>query len=345
MTGFVSAALLVDQLQAISPVTGFASATLLAGSAQVLRDNPLVNYGLAVFVIAALVYLAVLQFWVLVRTRKHLREMQDAYREIDIQKSELQMRNKDLTDSLNYACRIQAALLPAEHHIRKIFPDYFIYYRPKHIVSGDFYWFSERDGKYFIAAADCTGHGVPGALMSMIGLELIHKIINDMKVDDTDQVLITMNRELESAFFKEESGKALIKDGIEMGICIIDSKTRVMEFSGAFLPVYIVRDDKLIEIKGDKKNVIQSFAMVSFNRSTFTLQEGDILYLFSDGYADQFGGPENKKFMYRRLRHILLTISKYPLADQQRILDETIVSWMEGHEQIDDMMILGVRPF
>ncbi len=310
-----------------------------------LGDNTVINYAIAVFIVIALIYLAILQFWVLLRTRKHLSEMKSAYNEIDIQRSELQLRNKDLTDSLNYARRIQAALLPAEHHIRKIFSDYFIYYRPKHIVSGDFYWFSERDDKYFIAAADCTGHGVPGALMSMIGLELIQKIINEMKVDDSDQVLLTMNRELESAFFKEESGKALIRDGIEMGICIIDKKTREMEFSGAFLPVYIVRDDKLIEIKGDKKNVVQSFAMVSFNRSTFRLQEGDLLYLFSDGYADQFGGPDNKKFMYRRLRHILLTISKYPLNDQERILDETIESWMDGHDQIDDMMILGVRPF
>ncbi|NLE33528.1 MAG: SpoIIE family protein phosphatase [Bacteroidales bacterium] len=310
-----------------------------------LWDSPVINYAIAVFIVVALVYLAVLQFWVLLRTRKHLSEMKSAYTEIDIQRSELQVRNKDLTDSLNYARRIQAALLPAEHHIRRIFQDYFIYYRPKHIVSGDFYWFSERDNKYFIAAADCTGHGVPGALMSMIGLELIQKIINELKVDDSDQVLLTMNRELESAFFKEESGKAIIKDGIEMSICIIDKKTRLMEFSGAFLPVYIVRDDKLFEIKGDKKNVVQSFAMVSFNRSTFTLEEGDLLYLFSDGYADQFGGPENKKFMYRRLRHILLTISKYPLADQQRILDETIESWMAGHDQIDDMMILGVKPF
>ena len=318
---------------------------LAAALAEGLRDNPVINYAIAVFIVVALIYLAILQFWVLLRTRKHLSEMKSAYSEIEIQRSELQLRNKDLTDSLNYARRIQAALLPSEHHIRRIFPDYFIYYRPKHIVSGDFYWFSERDDKYFIAAADCTGHGVPGALMSMIGLELIHKIINDMKVDDSDQVLLTMNRELESAFFKEESGKPIIKDGIEMSICIIDKKTRVMEFSGAFLPVYIVRDDKLIEIKGDKKNVVQSFAMVSFNRSTFTLQDGDLLYLFSDGYADQFGGPENKKFMYRRLRHILLTISKYPLPDQQRILDETIDSWMEGHDQIDDMMILGVRPF
>lgn len=321
------------------------SSALPGAMAQGIGDNPVINYTIAVFIVLALVYLAVLQFWVLLRTRKHLAELKGAYSEIEMQRAELQLRNKDLTDSLNYARRIQAALLPAEHHIRKIFSNYFIYYRPKHIVSGDFYWFSERNGKYFIAAADCTGHGVPGALMSMIGLELIQKIINELKVDDSDQILITMNKELESAFFREESGKALIRDGIEMSICVIDRKSREMEFSGAFLPVYIVRDDKLIEIKGDKKNVVQSFAMVSFSKSTFRLQKGDMLYLFSDGYADQFGGPDNKKFMYRRLRHILLTISKYPLSDQERILDETIKSWMDDGDQIDDMMILGVKPF
>ena len=319
-------------------------AALLA-LAQNLRDNPVINYAIAVFIVAALIYLAVLQYWVLLRTRKHLREMKAAYDEIDFQREELQLRNKDITDSLTYARRIQTALLPAEHHVKKVFPDHFIYYRPKHIVSGDFYWISERNGKYFIAAADCTGHGVPGALMSMIGLELIQKIIDEMKVDESDEILLTLNRELESAFFKEEDGQALIKDGVEMSICVIDRKSMQMEFSGAFLPVYIVRNDKLIEIKGDKQNVIQSVPGVTFNRSSFTLQKGDILYLFSDGYADQFGGPDNKKFMYRRLRHILLTISKYPLGDQQRILDETITTWMREFEQIDDMMILGIRPF
>ncbi len=313
--------------------------------AQGLRDSQLINYAIAVFIVVALVYLAVLQFWVLLRTKKHLREMQSAYNEIDIQREELQLKNKDLTDSLTYARRIQAALLPAEHHIKKIFSDYFIYYRPKHIVSGDFYWMSERDGRYFIAAADCTGHGVPAALMSMIGLELLHKIINEMKVNASDEILLTLNRELESAFYTAEDGKALIKDGVEMSICVIDRKSKQMEFSGAFLPVYIVRDDKLIEIKGDKQNVVQSYPGITFNRSSFRLQKGDILYLFSDGYADQFGGPDDKKFMYRRLRHILLTISRYPLGDQQRILDETIIAWMRDFEQIDDMMVMGIRPF
>ena len=254
------------------------------------RENLIINYAIAVFITAALIYLAVLQFWVLLRTRKHLRELKAAYDEIEFQREELQLRNKDLTDSLTYARRIQEALLPAEHHIRKILQHYFIYYRPKHIVSGDFYWISERDDKYFIAAADCTGHGVPGALMSMIGLELLNKIINETKVNVSDQILLTLNDELEAAFFKEEDGRALIKDGIEMSICVIDRKTMEMEFSGAFLPVYIVRDDKLIEIKGDKQNVGQLFNAVSFNRSSYKLQKGDILYLFSDGYADQFGG-------------------------------------------------------
>lgn len=319
-----------------------AAAILLAQGG---RENLIINYAIAVFITAALIYLAVLQFWVLLRTRKHLREMKAAYDEIDVQREELELRNKDLTDSLTYARRIQEALLPAEHHIRKILQHYFIFYRPKHIVSGDFYWISERDKKYFIAAADCTGHGVPGALMSMIGLELLHKIINEMKVNVSDQILLTLNDELEAAFFKEEDGRALIKDGIEMSICVIDLTTMEMEFSGAFLPVYIVRDDRLIEIKGDKQNVGQLINGVAFNRSSYTLQKGDILYLFSDGYADQFGGPDNKKFKYRRLRHLLLTISKYPLSDQQRILDETITSWMGDCEQIDDMMIMGIRPF
>ncbi|HUW91652.1 MAG TPA: SpoIIE family protein phosphatase [Bacteroidales bacterium] len=309
-------------------------------------NSIVINYLIAAFFVVALVYLAILQFWVLLRTRRHLAEMKSAYSEINHQSEELQIKNKDITDSLNYARRIQAALLPAEHYIRRISPNYFIFYKPKHIVSGDFYWVSQRSGKLYIAAADCTGHGVPGALMSMIGLELLQKIINEKRVETSDSILMTLNQELESSFYKEEDGRALIKDGIEMSICVINRETREMQFSGAFLPVYIVRHDKLIEIKGDKINVGQTYVNgVSFHKSTYTLEVGDILYLFSDGYADQFGGPENKKFMYRRLRHILLTISKYPLPDQERILDETITSWMQGCEQIDDMMIMGFMPF
>lgn len=302
-----------------------------------------VNIIIYTILFIALLYLAFIHLWVLVRSRRKIREFSSELKVLKEQREDLQLKNKDLTDSLTYARRIQSALLPADHHVRRIIPDHFILYKPKHIVSGDFYWVSQRNGKMFIAAADCTGHGVPGALMSMIGLELLQKIINEMKIDESDEILRALNKELESAFYKEEDGRALIKDGIEMSLCVINRETRELEFSGAFLPVYIIRDDNLIEIKGDKINVGQTFEDVTFNKNRHSLREGDLIYLFSDGYADQFGGPDNKKFMYRRLRHILLTISKYPLDDQKRILDETITSWMRDTEQIDDMMILGFR--
>lgn len=302
------------------------------------------NIIVAAILIITLLYLGFLQFWVLVRNKRHMKDMSSVIENLEEQRQDLQIKNKDLTDSLTYARRIQAALLPADHHVKRILPDHFILYKPKHIVSGDFYWISQRGERLFIAAADCTGHGVPGALMSMIGLELLQKIINEMKINESDKILYALHQELGSAFYKEEDGKALIKDGIEMGLCVINREDEVLDFSGAFLPVYIIREDNLIELKGDKINVGQTTEeAVAFNKSRHNLKKGDLVYLFSDGYADQFGGPENKKFMYRRLRHILLTISKYPLEDQKRILDETITAWMRDNEQIDDIMILGFR--
>lgn len=297
---------------------------------------------LLVLLIAAVIAVLIL---ILIRTSKYLQRMKKAFDELDMQREELQIKNKDLTDSLTYARRIQTALLPSSGMINKLVPDHFIFYRPKHIVSGDFYWVSQIDDRLYLAAADCTGHGVPGALMSMIGLEILQKIINESKMEHTDQVLGALNRELELAFNKEDDGKAAIKDGIEISMCIIDMKSRQMEFSGAFLPVYIIRDEKLLEIKGDKINVGQNSEGVVFTKHTHLLDPSDIVYLFSDGYADQFGGPENKKFMYRRLRHLLVTISKFPMDDQHRILEDTIVSWMSDTDQIDDMMVMGFRLF
>ena len=310
-----------------------------------LRNEISLSY-LSSILILSLVVIAVASLtWLLIRTIKYLRRMKKAFDEIDMQREELQIKNKDLTDSLTYARRIQIALLPSVTMINKLVPDHFIFYRPKHIVSGDFYWLSQTGDKLYMAAADCTGHGVPGALMSMIGLEILQKIINEFKIEHSDKILEELNKELESAFNKEEDGQATIKDGIEMSMCILNTRTREMEYSGAFLPVYIVRDERLIEVKADKINVGQSIEGVVFTRNTLTIEPGDIVYLFSDGYADQFGGAENKKFMYRRLRHLLVTISKFPMEDQRRILEETIVSWMSDTDQIDDMMVMGFKLF
>lgn len=296
------------------------------------------------FLLIAIGIVAVLST-ILLRTTKYLSKMKKAFEEMDLQREELQIKNKDLTDSLTYARRIQTALLPTTGLINKLIPDHFIFYRPKHIVSGDFYWISQRNDRLYLAAADCTGHGVPGALMSMIGLEILSKIIIESKVEHTDDVLGTLNKELEQAFNKEDDGKATIKDGIEISMCIVDMQTQMLEFSGAFLSVYIIRDEKLDEIKGDKINVGQNAEGVVFSRNSYQLEPNDIIYLFSDGYADQFGGPENKKFMYRRLRHLLVTICKFPMDDQRRILEETIIGWMSETDQIDDMMVMGFRLF
>lgn len=301
---------------------------------------------LKTIIIFLLVLIALITLtYLLIKEILNLKKLKKAFEEMDMQREELQIKNKDITDSLIYARRIQTALLPTSSLISKLFLDYFILYRPKHIVSGDFYWISETDDILYLAAADCTGHGVPGALMSMIGLEILQKIINESHTEHSDQILDSLNKELESAFNKEEGGKAAIKDGMEVSMCVINTRTQEMEYSGAFLPVYIAREEKLIELKGDKINVGQSIEDVVFKRNTMKIEKGDIIYLFSDGYADQFGGPENKKFMYRRLRHLLVTISKFPMQDQRRILEETILSWMADTDQIDDMMVMGFRPF
>jgi len=324
---------------------GLLSLTLF--TAGIMGDNNIVSLSLLKTVIIFFLILIVLVTltYLLIREILNLKKLKKAFEEIDMQREELQIKNKDLTDSLTYARRIQTALLPTPALISKLFADYFVFYKPKHIVSGDFYWVSSADDKLYLAAADCTGHGVPGALMSMIGLEILQKIINESRTEHSEQILEALNRELESAFNKDEIGESEIKDGIEMSMCIINRSTKQMEYSGAFLPVYIARDEKLIEIKGDKINVGQSIKDVFFNRHTEKIEPGDIIYMFSDGYADQFGGPENKKFMYRRLRHLLVTISKFPMDDQRRILEETIISWMSDTDQIDDIMVMGFKPF
>ena len=320
---------------------------VIAKTSGIMGDNNIVSLSLIKTIIIFLLILIALVTltYLLLREILNLKKLKKAFEEIDMQREELQIKNKDLTDSLTYARRIQTALLPTPALISKLLTDYFIFYRPKHIVSGDFYWVSATDDKLYLAAADCTGHGVPGALMSMIGLEILQKIINESRTEHSEQILEALNRELESAFNKDEIGESAIKDGIEMSMCIINRRTNEMEYSGAFLPVYIARDEKLIEIKGDKINVGQSIKDVFFNRHTEKIEPGDIIYMFSDGYADQFGGPENKKFMYRRLRHLLVTISKFPMDDQKRILEETIISWMSDTDQIDDIMVMGFKPF
>jgi serine phosphatase RsbU (regulator of sigma subunit) len=280
----------------------------------------------------------------LIKTKKLLRETETALIENETKRVELESKNKSIIDSLNYAQRIQEALLPSEAYFRRYFKESFIFYKPKDIVSGDFYWIGENDDKIFIAAADCTGHGVPGALMSMIGHELLDKIINVDKIFQPDKVLEIMSTGLERTFSREKNVGTIIHDGMDIALCVIDRGKRKIQFSGAFLPLYIIRDSRLIELKGDKYALGMTRPGILYTNNEMNLKKDDIMYLFSDGYVDQFGGSDDKKFMYRRFRYLLMTIYQFPVDDQKSILEENIKTWMGSTPQIDDMLVLGFKP-
>ncbi|MCX6253006.1 MAG: SpoIIE family protein phosphatase [Bacteroidia bacterium] len=295
--------------------------------------------------VIALVYLIIMsQTRRLIKIRKVLKEKEQAMDLIERQKLELEFKNKNITDSLIYAQRIQEARLPSEAYFRNHFEDSFILFKPKDIVSGDFYWIGEKDDKVFVVAADCTGHGVPGALMSMIGLEIIEKTISDDNIEIPSQILAILNKGLGKTFSREKNIGTIIRDGMDIGLCVIDKKRKKIEYAGAFFPLYLIRNNSLIEVKGDKIIIGMNPEGTNYIDHELELMENDILYIFSDGYVDQFGGSENKKFMYRRFRYLLLTIHHFPMIDQKAILEENITTWMGRNVQVDDIMVIGFRP-
>ncbi|HLP72740.1 MAG TPA: SpoIIE family protein phosphatase [Bacteroidales bacterium] len=293
----------------------------------------------------ALVYLILrLQTRLLIQTRRLLKEKEQALETVDRQKAELELKDKNLIDSLIYAQRIQEALLPSEDYFRQRFQDSFILFMPKDIVSGDFYWIGENDDKIFVVAADCTGHGVPGALMSMIGHEIIEKTINDDHIQDPARILAILNKALEKTFSREKNIGTIIRDGMDVGLCIIEKKLRKLHYAGAFFPLYLIRKSTLTEIRGDKLIIGMNPEGHRYTETEYDLMDDDVLYIFSDGYVDQFGGEDNKKFMYRRFRYLLLNIHKLPFSDQKVVLEDNIRNWMGRNVQVDDIMVIGFRP-
>jgi len=278
------------------------------------------------------------------RIRKVLREKEEALKCIGIQKIELEFREKGITDSLIYAKRIQEALLPSELYFRIHFQESFILFKPKDIVSGDFYWIGEKNGRVFIVAADCTGHGVPGALLSIIGREIIEKTINEEYIAAPSEVLAVLDKTLERTFSREKNVGTVIRDGMDLGLCVVDKRRRSLVFSGAFFPLYLIRDNNLTEIKGDKIVLGMNPEGRKYSDNEIELQDDDIFYLFSDGYVDQFGGLDNKKYMYRRFRYLLRTIHGFPAETQKSILNESIMTWQGKNVQVDDIMVIGFKP-
>ena len=262
---------------------------------------------------------------------------------IEKQKEEIEDQKKHIMDSIHYARRIQNAILPSFNNINQHLEKYFILYLPKDIVSGDFYWVHEADGLLMVAAVDCTGHGVPGAFMSIVGFNQLNHAVTVMKARTAGDILNELNAGVITTL-NENTKEGSIKDGMDMSLCVLDIKNKKAQFAGANNPLIIIRDNKLIKHRGDRFPIGAFIAGLnqSFRNNEIDLRDGDCLYLFSDGYADQFGGTDNKKFMQKRFENLLMEIHEMTPEAQRDKLLSTLVDWRGANDQIDDVLVIGI---
>ena len=264
-------------------------------------------------------------------------------KEIEKQKERVQMLYKNVTDSIKYAKRLQNSILPPSQWIKALLPESFVLYMSKDIVSGDFYWVERiNKNEILFGAIDCTGHGVPGAFMSLVGYNGLNQAVKEHNLEHPDQILNDLSR-LAIASLNRERGTDFIRDGMDLAICKLNKKTRVLEYSGAKNPLYIIRNGELITYTADKFSIGEDSSELIFKLNTIQLEVGDTIYLFTDGYVDQFGGELGKKFKYEPFRKLLLSIADLPIEKQHEVLYETIVKWQGGYEQLDDILIFGVK--
>ncbi len=263
---------------------------------------------------------------------------------VENQKHIVEEQNKDITDSIRYAERIQSAILPPEKLWHTLFPQSFVFYKPKDILSGDFYWIEQKGDLVFVAAADCTGHGVPGALISIVNYNLLNKAVLEKDLNNPADILNYVNQQLTVALhqtFQESS----VKDGMDIALCVLNTKTFELHYAGANNPIYIIQNMELVQLNADKFPVgaFVDEQVQSFTSKQIQLQKNDLIYLFSDGYADQFGGDKGKKFKYKQLKEVLVENQNLPMKQQLLIIEERFVSWKGKLEQVDDVLVIGIR--
>lgn len=273
---------------------------------------------------------------------------------IDSMKKEIEAVYKEVSDSINYAKRIQNSILPNDSILKKHVSDYFVLFKPKDKVSGDFYWWTNVENHTIITAVDCTGHGVPGAFMSMLGVSFLREIVENEYITHTGVILRKMRKEIIKAL-KQKGEVGEQKDGMDMAIISIDHNTNIVQFSGAHNPLYILTNRKLenyepvkdlgnfYEIKADKMPIAIYDRMNKFTTHEIQLEKGDLLYIFSDGFADQFGGPKEKKFKYPPFKRLLNSLRYHPLKEQKQLLNKAYEDWRGDVEQIDDVVVIGVK--
>jgi len=283
---------------------------------------------------------------------------ENLYAKITEQKVKIETANSEITSSITYAKYIQSAILPGKEQLDSFLKDYFVLFKPRDIVSGDFYWVTKIENNTIIAAIDCTGHGVPGALMSMLGAAFLNETVNKEYITQPAVILSRLRKEV-IRFLQQRGEAGEQKDGMDIALCSIDYEKMKLQFAGANNPLFLVRDFKgtelsfenkftddeyiLYEVKGDKMPVGIHDRMENFTLHEMEIQKGDILYLFSDGFADQFGGPENKKLQYINFKKILLKHCTELMEEQKLNLTKALEDWQGNCDQIDDILVIGIK--
>ena len=282
-----------------------------------------------------------------VHNKELIKDLKEANQNLEAKVIErtkqIEQQKINITDSIHYASRIQRALLPPSEELDRLFPSYFILNKPKDIVSGDYFWVSRKDHMVIVAVADCTGHGVPGAFMSILGINLLNEIVNKAEEVRPNDLLNELRERL-TKLLRQTGDKDETRDGMEMAICLVDYESKKLQYSGAFRPLYLIRNEELLVFKGDSMPIgIYLDEEIPFTNTDIQLEENDMIYMFSDGYVDQIGGPKRKTFRSKKFKRLLMEIHKDPLAAQEEILEQTIEEWRMDLEQIDDIMVMGIK--
>jgi serine phosphatase RsbU (regulator of sigma subunit) len=259
------------------------------------------------------------------------------------QKNIIEQNSQAVTDSINYASKIQRAVLQPIDFISEWGIDNFIFFKPKDVVSGDFYWGIRSKERIFIATADCTGHGVPGAFMCILGITSLNDIVNKSEIIEPDEVLNQLRDQVIKSLHQSTTAVG-VKDGIEIALCALDLHKMNLQYSGAFRPLYLIRDNNLIQIDCDKMPIgIYDDMKTTFINHNIPLQTNDNIYLFTDGFIDQFGGPSKKTFRSKHFRDLLVEISHLPMSEQQEILENKFTEWKGDNNQVDDVLVIGLK--
>ncbi len=265
--------------------------------------------------------------------------------EISRQNVLIEQKNKDILDSIQYAKRIQEAIYPSKKLVKNYLDESFILFKPKDIISGDFYWMATTENKILFAAVDCTGHGVPGALMSIVGYNGLNQAVNEYKLTKPSDILNHLNKTVNYTLNKSRKEEVMLQDGMDIALCCFDKEKMTLEYAGAYNPLYLVRNKQLTEFKADR-HAVGAFIeneIKFFTNNEIPVQKGDIVYIFSDGYADQFGGEQGKKYTYKRLKETLISISDKGMEEQRHELHLTFEKWKASLDQVDDVCLIGVK--